>query len=149
MTDSGPQQLSLQDSLRKNHSRGVGYLWRRGLSKSRRESLESKSVWKRTACTTNEVSWTHECSVLQRTQHLNQRETYSRVSKYVFELSVNTSFATDSFRYRTSETNLNLHKKHLKISQQNVHLNYTYGITPYEVTEHHMEKLELTKESRK
>lgn len=53
--------------------------------------------------------------------------------KFVFELSVHTSFTTDSFQYKATETDINLHKKHMMLSQQDIHLNYMYGVNPYEI----------------
>jgi hypothetical protein len=59
--------------------------------------------------------------------------------KFVFEVDVNISFATDSFQFKASGTDLNLHKKHMMISQQDIHLSYMYGLNPYEVPELHIE----------
>jgi hypothetical protein len=52
---------------------------------------------------------------------------------FAFALSITQHFTIGTYSFKATEADLNLYKKHVKISQQQIHTEYMHKLNPYEI----------------
>jgi uncharacterized membrane-anchored protein YhcB (DUF1043 family) len=64
---------------------------------------------------------------------------------FAFALSITQNFTTEKFSFKAASTEINLHKKQMKISQQEIHTHHMPDLNPYEIEGGGIERLQLRK----